>query len=246
MTLEEAALGVNKSVSFQRRSGCDDCQGTGAEAGSKREQCGHCGGRGHLVQSAGILRVQTACPRCNGEGSTISRPCRSCGGTGFNLGNVTLDVAIPGGVDTGIRVRIPGAGEPSFSGGPHGDCYCFVHVKDHPIFHRDGRQLIVEVPITYGQAVLGASIEVPALNGVQTLKIPPGTQSGKLFILRKLGMPDPHGGPIGDLLVKTYIEVPKNVGEEYGELLQRIAELEQANVTPHRKSFLKKIKEYLA
>lgn len=244
LTLEEAARGVTKRVTFQRRSPCPECHGSGAAEGSQRTACPQCGGRGHLLQSAGILRVQTACPTCRGEGSIIEQPCQKCRGSGLVVEPVTLDVVIPPGVDTGNRIRIAGEGEPSAAGGPPGDCYCFVHVRDHAIFHRDGRQLIVEVPITYSQAVLGAVVQVPSLEGPQDLKIPSGTPAGKLFVLRHLGMPDPHGGPRGDLLVKTYIDVPKKVSDEYRQLLEKIAELEHADVTPQRKGFLDKIKEY--
>ncbi len=244
LSLEEAAHGATKRVRFRRQTPCETCSGTGAEQGSQRETCPHCGGRGHLVQSAGILRVQTACPTCQGEGTIVRQPCRDCRGSGFVAENVKLDIEVPAGVDTGNRIRIGGEGEPSPGGGPRGDLYCFVHVKDHPIFHRDGRQLIVEVPVTYSQAALGSTIEVPSLEGPQSLEIPSGTPAAKLFVLRGLGMPDPRGGPAGDLLVKTYIDVPKKINGEYRKVLEQLAELEHADVTPQRKSFFDKIKDY--
>ncbi len=244
LSLEEAAAGTEKTVRFRRRAVCQACRGSGAAEGSEREPCSHCGGRGHVVQSAGILRVQTACPACHGEGTIVRSPCRQCRGSGLETESVRLAVSVPPGVDTGNRVRVVGEGEPSPDGGPPGDLYCFVHVRDHPIFHRDGRQLIVELPITYSQAVLGATVEVPALQGPQSLTIPPGTPAHKSFILRGLGMPDPRGGGAGDLIVKTYIEVPTRVSDEHRKLLEQLAEFEHADVTSQRKSFFDKIKEY--
>jgi molecular chaperone DnaJ len=145
-----------------------------------------------------------------------------------------------------MRVRLPGEGEPSFDGGPPGDCYCFVSVREHPLFHRDGRHLILQLPITYTQAALGSTIEVPTLDGPDRLTIPAGTQSGEVFRMRRRGMPDPRGGPQGDLLVQTYIEVPKEIDARQQELLRQLAELEHAEVTPHRQSFLEKLRNYFA
>ncbi len=159
---------------------------------------------------------------------------------------MSIDVAIPAGIDDEMRVRLTGEGEPSPDGGPPGDCYCFVSVREHALFHRDGSHLILELPITYTQAALGAKIEVPTLDGPDKLAIPEGTQSGDVFRMRKRGMPDPHGGPQGDLLVRTYIEVPKKLNLRQEELLRELAELERAEVTPHRKSFLEKLRDYFA
>ena len=244
LSLEEAALGTEKTVKFRRKRVCQECRGTGAAEGSERETCPHCGGRGRIVQSAGILRVQTACPACEGAGTIVRHPCRACRGSGWEAETVKLTVSIPGGVDTGDRVRVSGEGEPSPEGGARGDLYCFVHVREHPIFHRDGRQLIVDVPITYSQAVLGATIEVPTLTGREELTVPPGTPAHKTFVLRGHGMPDPRGGRAGDLYVRTYIEVPTRVDEEHRKLLERLAELDHAEVHAQRKSFFDKIKDY--
>ncbi len=246
LELEEAARGVTKTVTFQRSKPCRRCDATGTMPGSTRETCRRCGGRGQVVQSAGILRVQTSCPSCRCSGSVISHPCTQCRGSGYEAANVSIDVAIPAGVDDGMRVRLTGEGEPSPDGGPPGDCYCLVSVREHPLFHRDGAHLILELPIAYTQAALGATIEVPTLDGPDKLAIPEGTQSGEVFRLRKRGMPDPHGGPKGDLLVRTYIEVPKKLNARQEELLRELAEMERADVTPHRKSFLDKLREYFA
>ena len=245
LELEEAARGVTKSVDFKRSVRCDGCQGSGAASNSGRETCNRCGGRGQVVQSAGILRVQTTCPTCQGAGAIITDPCRDCHGNGYTQDNVHLDVAIPAGIDDGMRIRLTGEGEPSPHGGPNGDCYCFVTVRPHRVFQRDGQHLILQLPITYSQAALGATIEVPTLNGADDLKIPHGTQSGEVFRLHSQGMPDPRGRHKGDLLVQTFIEVPKKLTAEQKKLLRELAELEHTHVTPQRKSVLEKLKEYI-
>jgi len=159
---------------------------------------------------------------------------------------VSLDIAIPAGVDDGMRVRLPGEGEPSPDGGPAGDCYCFVSVRQHRLFERDGSHLILRLPITYTQAALGATVEVPTLDGPYDLTVPAGTQSGDVFRVRSQGMPDPRGAPRGDLHVQTYIEIPKKLSAAQETLLRELAELEHADVTPHRKSFLKTLRDYFA
>jgi molecular chaperone DnaJ len=158
---------------------------------------------------------------------------------------VELEVAIPAGVDDGMRVRLTGEGERSRDGGPPGDCYCFIRVLPHPLFKREGTQLYVEVPISYTQAALGAEIEIPTLDATDRLTIPPGTQSGDVFRLQGRGIPDPRSGSPGDLLVQTYVEVPKRLQLKEEELLRELAELEHRHVSPRRKSFLEKLREYL-
>ncbi len=245
LTLEEAYRGITKTVQFSRSKQCDTCSGSGSEPGSGRETCRRCGGHGQVVQSAGFVRVQTTCPACQGAGSLITNPCDNCRGHGFVAGSVKLDVVIPPGVDNGMRVRLGGEGEPSPDGGPPGDCYCVISVRQHRLFQRDGSNLILQLPITYTQAALGATIEVPTLDGADQLEIPKGTQSGEVFRRRSKGMPDPHGTRAGDLLVQTFIETPKKLTARQEELLRELAELENKNVTPHRKSILEKISDYL-
>lgn len=245
LTLEEAASGVVKTIKFNRNETCKTCQGTGAKAGTKPDVCQYCAGRGQILQSAGILRVQTTCPQCRGAGSVISDPCGECRGRGVEVKAVELEVSIPAGVDDGMRVRLGGEGEPSPDGGPNGDCYCFIKIKKHELFHRDGSNLIVQLPIAYTQAVLGAEVKVPTLGGHHVLNIKRGTQSGEVFTLRGQGMPDPQGGPKGDLLVQVFIETPKTVSPKQEEILRALAELEHKDVSPQRRSFLDKIKAYL-
>ncbi len=244
LSLQEAASDVRKTVQFQRHEPCSTCEGTGAAPGSKPETCSYCGGHGQVVQQAGIVRVQTTCPACQGEGRAISSPCKSCRGSGQVLKKVKADVDIPAGVDNGMQVRIAGQGEPSPNGGPPGDCYCFVSVLSHSLFERDGQHLICRVPIAYSQAVLGCTLEVPTLAGRGEVKILPGTQSGDAFRLEGKGMPDPRVAGLGDMLVQVYIEVPKHINEEEETLLRQLAELEHKNVAPARKSFIEKVKEY--
>jgi molecular chaperone DnaJ len=244
LDLEEAARGVTKHVEFLRSQACGDCSGSGSRPGSSREACRRCGGQGQVVQAAGFVRVQTTCPACRGAGSMITDPCGKCRGNGYVQGRVKLKVNIPAGVDDGMRVRLGGEGEPSPDGGPPGDCYCFISIRRHSLFQRDGKNLVLHFPMTYSQATLGAIVEVPTLDGHDTLTIPPGTQSGEVFRLRGRGMPDPHGGRVGELLIQTIIETPKKLTARQEELLRELAELENAHVSPHRKSFLEKLRDY--
>ena len=188
--------------------------------------------------------MQTTCPVCQGRGNIIVDPCDDCRGHGFIAREVNLEVAIPAGVDDGMRVRLAGEGESSPNGGPHGDCYCFIKVQRHKLFHRDGSNLILQLPIAYTQAALGAEIEVPTISEPANLKIPKGTQSGEVFKLKGYGMPDPQGGRQGDMLVQTFIETPKKLGKRQEELLRELAELEQIDVSPQRRNFFDKIKDH--
>ena len=246
LNLEEVARGVAKTVKFNRNVACKTCSGSGAKPGSQPQRCGQCGGRGQIIQSAGILSVQTTCPSCRGAGSRIVDPCQDCRGQGVNKTNVEMDVDFPAGVDDGMRVRLTGQGEPSPDGGPAGDCYCFISVRRHKLFHRDGKNLILQLPITYTQAALGAEVEVPTLDGPDKLSITKGTQSGEVFKLVGRGLPDPQGSRVGDLLVQTFIETPKKISSEQDRLLRQLAEIEKVEVLPQRKNFLERLRDYFA
>lgn len=246
LALEEAAHGVARSVEFMRSERCRTCEGAGSKPGSSPETCRRCGGRGQVVQSAGFVRVQTTCPSCQGAGSVITNPCEACRGHGYVAKKVKLDVAIPAGVDDGMRVRLPGEGEPSPDGGSPGDCYCFITIRPHSLFKRDGKNLVLQMPISYTQAALGATLEVPTLSGPEELTIPAGTQHGELFRLRSRGMPDPRGGAVGDLIIQALLEVPRKLSARQEAVLRQLAELEHSDVTPHRKSFMEKIRDYFA
>lgn len=244
LTLEEAARGVSKDIAFRRRSTCGSCDGSGAAAGSQPIVCATCGGRGQVIQSTGILRVQTNCPTCRGAGKTISSPCTGCRGSGLVTEKASITVDIPAGVDDGMRVRLKGEGEASPDGGPRGDCYCFITVKPHDLFRRDGTNLVLQFPISYAKAALGAEIEVPTLDGKTKLRIEPGTQSGTLFRIPGCGVVQPGGSRPGDLIVETVIEVPKKLSESQAKLLRELAELDHESVLPAHKSFFEKLKNF--
>lgn len=246
LDLEEAAKGCSKTVEFNRSKKCETCGATGSKPGSPKQKCRACAGHGQVIQSAGFVRIQTTCPQCRGAGSIITEPCVDCRGHGYVQERIKKEVVIPPGVDDGMRVRVSGEGEPSPDGGPNGDLYCFVSVRTHRIFQREGIHLILQMPITYSQAALGAKIEVPTLDGPHELTIPAGTEAGEVFRVRGRGLPDPRGGIKGDLHVQTNIEVPKKINARQRALLEELAELEHANVSPKRKTFFESIKEYFS
>jgi len=244
LDLREAARGCKKEISISRHAKCGECHGSGAKKGSKPETCRYCAGKGQVIQSTGIFRVQTTCPSCHGSGTIVSDPCGECRGEGYVIERVMREVQIPAGVDNGTRLRISGEGDPSPSGGPAGDCYCFISVREHPLFQRDGQNLICAMPISYSQAALGATIEVPTLDGKDELKVPPGTQPGAVFRLKGKGMPDPRVRGKGDLLVQVQVEIPHKLTKRQEQLLRELAEEEKTNVSPQSKSFIDKLKDY--
>jgi molecular chaperone DnaJ len=244
LELREAAEGTTKTIEFERHEVCATCQGNGARPGTQPEKCRYCGGRGQVTQSTGIFSIQTTCPSCHGAGAVIRDPCSDCRGGGYILTRIKREIRIPPGVDDNTRLRIPGEGDPSPHGGPRGDCYCFVSVRAHQFFQRNGRDLVCQVPITYPQAALGAELEVPTLDGRQKFDVPAGTQSGDVFRLKGLGMPDARSRRRGDLMVQVYVEVPKRLTPEHDRVLRELAEIENTHVTPERKSFFAKLKDY--
>jgi molecular chaperone DnaJ len=243
LELREAATGVSKTVEFERHFMCETCSGSGAKPGTRPEKCSYCGGSGRVVQASGFFSLQTPCPACHGSGKVVREHCPGCRGQGFVLRRVSRKIEIPPGVDNGTRLRISGEGEPSPAGGPNGDCYCLIQVKEHSLFHRDGRDLVCQVPISYSQAALGARIKVPTLNGAEHVDVPAGTQPGEVFTLRGRGMPDVRYRGRGDLHVQVTVEVPKRLSERHEQLLRDLAEIESSEVSPKRKSFFEKIKD---
>jgi molecular chaperone DnaJ len=201
-----------------------DCSGTGAKAGSSPETCDTCGGHGQVRMQQGFFSVQQTCPNCRGKGTTISDPCNSCHGAGRVKEHKSLSVEVPGGVDTGDRIRLNGEGEAGESGAPPGDLFVQVHVKPHPIFERDNADLYCEVPISIVLAALGGEIEVPSLLGRLSLKIPAGTQSHKLFRMRGKGIKPVRGGPVGDLICRIVVETPVKLNSEQRELLEKFGQ----------------------
>lgn len=244
LELEEAARGVKREITFHRRERCTTCGGNGAAEGSQPENCSYCGGHGRVLQSSGIFSLQQTCPACRGVGKIVRDPCRDCRGAGLKAVKVQREVSIPAGVDNGTQLRLRGEGEAASGGGSAGDCFVHIQVKEHALFQREGQHLLCEAPITYTQAALGASIEIPTLDGSEELKIPAGTEPGKVFRLRGRGIPDPHGRGKGDLHVQVTIDVPKKLSQRQEELLRELAEVEAAEVSPRRKSFFQKVKEY--
>lgn len=243
ISLLEAAKGVEKDLHIRRRKTCHVCQGSGSEPGHAPERCGYCGGQGQVVQAQGFFRVQTTCPACRGAGRVIRHKCPTCQGSGFEDESVTLEVKIPAGIDTGMQLCLRGEGEPGPGGGPRGDLFVDIHVREDKRFKREGPHLICEIPITYTQAALGAEIEVPLVEGTHTLRVPAGTQPGDVIRLRGEGMPDPRGGPPGDLHVVMRLVVPRKLDPEHEAALRRLAEVERTRVRPHEKGWFDKVKD---
>ncbi|HEY5679257.1 MAG TPA: molecular chaperone DnaJ [Pseudomonadales bacterium] len=220
LTLEQAVAGDNVEIRVPVLSACEVCDGSGARPGTSASTCPDCGGAGQIRVAQGFFSLQQTCPRCRGAGRVIQDPCGNCGGSGREEKRKTLSVRIPAGVDTGDRIRLAGEGEAGFNGGPPGDLYVQVEVRDHPIFTREGKNLYCEVPISFVDAALGGELEVPTLTGRVKLKIPPETQTGKLFRLRGKGVTPVRGGSVGDLLCRVQVETPVRLSDEQKRLLQ--------------------------
>ncbi len=234
LDLEEAVRGKTVEIRIPGHRECDTCDGSGAEKGSTPEPCSTCNGIGQVRMQQGFFAVQQACPTCRGSGQVIKNPCKSCSGQGRVREEKALSVKVPPGVDTGDRIRLSGEGEMGMDGGPPGDLYVQVAVREHSIFTRDGRNLYCEVPISVGDAALGGELEVPTLDGRVKLKIPPETQTGKLFRLRNKGVKPVRGGPPGDLLCRVQIETPVNLTKRQKELLEEFQKsLDGNNGTNH-------------
>lgn len=244
--LKEAAFGSNKTVEIDRDELCSKCDGSGAKPGSSAEKCAYCAGRGQIVQAQGFFRVQTTCPACRGAGEIVRDKCPQCSGAGRETKSIKLEVKVPAGVDNGMQLCLRGEGEPGDRGGPRGDLFCDIHVAEHSLFKRHGHDLVCTVPMSFPQAALGTTLEIPLLDGRQNLEIAPGVQAGDVIRLKGKGMPDPHSRRKGDLLVQIMVEVPKTLTPRQEELLRELAELEKKNVSPHQKSFFEKIKDYFA
>ncbi|TAN71410.1 MAG: molecular chaperone DnaJ [Methylobacter sp.] len=224
LTLEEAVFGTDAKIRVPVLVACGECSGSGAKKGSSPVICSTCHGHGQVRMQQGFFSVQQTCPTCRGTGKQIKDPCGVCYGQGRVQENKTLSAKIPAGVDTGDRIRLAGEGEAGEHGGPAGDLYVQVQVKDHAIFTRDGANLYCEVPISFPTACLGGELEVPTLNGKVLLKIPAETQTGKLFRLRGKGVKPVRGGPVGDLLCKVQVETPVHLTKEQKALVEQLSE----------------------
>jgi molecular chaperone DnaJ len=244
ITLEEAALGCEKEISVTKLDKCETCAGAGAEAGSKLKTCATCGGRGQVLTSRGIFSIAQTCPHCKGQGRLLEKPCKSCHGEGKRQRTSKIKLRIPAGVEGGSRLRSQGNGEAGFRGGPAGDLYVFLGVKNHEIFTREGDDLVCEVPVSFVQAALGAEIEVPTLEGRATIKIPAGTQPGTLLRLKERGIKNLQGYGQGDLRVRVQVEVPSHLNTAQRAKLAEFAALCDGKEAPLARSFFEKAKKF--
>ncbi|MCD8360662.1 MAG: molecular chaperone DnaJ [Acidaminococcaceae bacterium] len=247
ITFEEAAFGLEREISLYRDEQCPHCHGNGAGPGSKVETCPECHGSGEIRFTQNTMFGQMTnvrpCPKCHGEGKIISEPCKECRGQGTVKNNKKLKVKIPAGVDNGSRLRVAGEGEAGAKGGPSGDLYVYLYVKPHKFFERDGTTVYCEVPINIVQATLGAEIKVPTLDGQVVMKVPEGTQSGKVLRLKGKGIPRLRNGTRGDQLVRIKVVVPQKLNEKQKDALRKFAEISKDNINPEEKGFLNKIKD---
>ncbi len=246
VTLEEVATGARKKIEVSKLDVCRTCGGSGAKPGTRPIPCPACGGAGEIHQSQGFLQIRRTCPSCGGRGTTIAHPCPTCRGRGRVRRRETITFTIPPGIDEGHVQRIPGQGEPGEGGGPPGDLVLVVHVKEHEWFQRRGADLVAEIPVRYAQAALGATIEVPTLDGrTIELKVPKGTQPGDVLRVRGQGLPRPDGRGRGNLLIRILVKVPKKLGQRQVELLQELdrLEAEQDRKRGRNKGFFGKIKD---
>ena len=224
LELEQAVFGHSAEIEIATLCECDTCGGSGAARGSTPTRCGTCGGAGQVRMQQGFFAVQQACPRCKGRGTIIDQPCDTCLGQGRVRRARTLQVKVPPGVDSGDRIRLSGEGEAGRNGGPAGDLYAEVSVREHSIFQRDGADLACEVPIAFTTAALGGEVEVPTLAGHSRVKVPSGTQSGRVFRLREQGVRPVRGGATGDLHCRVVVETPVSLSGEQKELLRTLEE----------------------
>lgn len=230
---EESVFGAQREITLPITEQCAACGGSGSEPGTAEETCRHCGGRGAVVASSGFFQVRQTCPACGGRGKVITKPCRECRGAGRQKTRRRLALRIPPGVETGSRLRLAGRGEGGIRGGGAGDLYVILHVKAHPLFQREGNDLLCEVPVPFHVAALGGDVEVPTLDGFARLKIDAGTESGRVFRLRGKGVPSVEGYGIGDLHVKIHIEVPTRLNSRQKKLLRDFEEVCSADNYPH-------------
>jgi molecular chaperone DnaJ len=247
LSLEDAVAGTTVKIRIPSYVECKPCAGSGARKGTRPEACSTCGGHGQVRMQQGFFSVQQTCPRCQGRGTIIRDPCPSCRGKGRVQEQKTLSVKVPPGVDTGDRIRLAGEGESGDRGGPPGDLYVQIEVEEHSIFSREDNNLFCEVPIGVATAALGGEMEVPTLDGKVILKIPTGTQTGKMFRMRGKGVKPVRGGPIGDLICRVFVETPVNLTQQQRDLLIQFEESLVAGGkrhTPHSTSWLNGVKKF--
>ena len=233
ISLEEAARGAEKTIRIPTVEECGTCSGSGAKPGTQPKTCPTCSGHGQVRVQQGFFSIQQTCPKCHGSGKIIPDPCRDCSGAGRVKKHKTLEVKIPAGIDEGMRLRHGGHGEPGVNGGPAGDLYVEIHIRKHAVFEREHDDLHCEMPISISTAALGGEIEIPTLEGMARLKIPPETQSGKVFRLRGKGIKNVRSQVHGDLLCHVLVETPVKLTERQKELLREFEEISSGNATRH-------------
>jgi molecular chaperone DnaJ len=243
VSFEEAAFGAKKTINIPRQIACDACNGSGAKPGTKKTDCPTCNGRGQVMYSAGFINVSQTCPKCRGEGSTIKNPCSKCDGAGKVRNTQKIEITIPAGVDTGSRLRVQGEGDSGSRGGPSGDLYIYINVKEHAVFQRHGYDIICEVPISFPMASLGGEVEVPTLTGNVMMRIPEGTQSGRIFRLSGKGVKNLRGYGMGDQMVKVVVETSTHLNSEQKRLLKEFEKACNGSVNPMSASFMEKVKK---
>ena len=245
ISLEEAYRGLEKKVEYTTYKKCNDCKGSGAEPGSKPIKCDYCSGNGKIRSNQGFFTVQQTCPQCNGYGETIGKACKKCRSNGKVQSDENISVKIPKGVDDGTRIRLSGKGEAGTKGGGTGDLYLFISVQNHSLFKRSEENLFFELPITFANAALGTTIEVPCIDGSKAkVKIPEGTQHGKQLRLKDKGMPILRKSSYGDLYIRIIPEVPISLSKRQKELLEEFKELENSKLSPSIKTFFEKAKKF--
>ena len=244
LALDDIAKGTEKTIEFTRQDICQQCTGSGSAKGTAPVQCSTCHGTGHIARGGGFFQMVSTCPQCRGTGQMITNPCKACKGTGRTPKKRIVNIKIPRGVHEGQGIRVANEGEPGRGGGPRGDLYCYVRIKPHEFLQRDGNHLIAVVPISFTQAALGTTIDVPSLNGTRQLKIPAGTQYGSIFRIKDQGLPDIRTGRVGDQLVQIIIETPAKLNPEQQELLREFAKTENKSVSPRTASFFEKLKKH--
>jgi len=245
ISLEDAYNGKKQEINFSSSDKCGTCSGSGAEPGSKPVSCSTCGGQGQVRSSQGFFTIQQTCPQCAGSGEQISSPCKDCQGMGKKQSRKKIFANIPKGVDDGTRIRLSGKGEAGIKGGGNGDLYIFVSIKPHSIFKRSEENLFFEFPISLADAALGATVEVPTINGGKAkVKIPAGTQNGKQFRLKDKGMPMMRNKSYGDLYIQAITEVPVSLTKEQKNLLEQFKKLEDTKTNPIMKDFFEKAKKF--
>ena len=244
VTLEEAFSGKQETINVKGSVNCDSCTGTGAAGGSEPATCPTCSGMGKVRAQQGFFTVERACPTCNGRGQVVTNPCKSCAGSGQTVKERSLSVNIPAGVETGTRIRLSGEGEAGMRGGPTGDLFIFISVKEHELFEREGINLFCRVPVSMATAAMGGEIEVPTMDGGKSrVKVPAGSQSGKQMRLKQKGMPPLRGSASGDLYLEIAVETPVNLTAKQKELLKEFDKLSEEN-NPQSSNFFGKVKSF--